>query len=66
MATITDEINAERAKRQLEYDENQNIRKLIGDKINEYKAAEAIYKKTVESQQSKMADYEKTFTAMVA
>lgn len=57
MQLITDEINTERANRQLEYEENVSIRKLIGDKINEYKAHETEYKKAMEAHQTTLQDY---------
>lgn len=61
MNKITDEINAARAERQKEVEENNEVRKKIQEKIEEYRKEEAKYKSAVELHQSKMAVVEKEY-----
>ena len=61
MNKITDDINAARAERQTEIEENSAIRTKIQQKIEEYRKEEANYKAAVEKHASKMSVVEKEY-----
>lgn len=61
MSKITDDINAARAERQQEIEANNEIRKKIQDKIEQYRTEEAKYKSSVEDHAKQMAAAEKQY-----